>query len=70
MSAQGSMRRFSAILISGALASKVLGFAREVMMAHVLGATLVADSFRTAMAAVPLALNRFRRAFHVKGEVG
>jgi putative peptidoglycan lipid II flippase len=57
MSADRSMRRFSAILISGALASKVLGFAREVMMAHVLGATLVADSFRAAMAAalIPLA---------------
>lgn len=52
MSAHGSMRRFSAILISGALASKVLGFAREVVMAHVLGATLAADGFRAAMAAV------------------
>jgi putative peptidoglycan lipid II flippase len=51
-----SMRRFSAILISGALASKVLGFAREVMMAHVLGASLVADGFRAAMAAVLIPL--------------
>jgi len=56
MSADRSMRRFSAILISGALASKVLGFAREVMMAHVLGATLVADGFRAAMAAVLIPL--------------
>jgi putative peptidoglycan lipid II flippase len=56
MSANRSMRRFSAILISGALASKVLGFAREVMMAHVLGATLVADGFRAAMAAVLIPL--------------
>ena len=51
-----SMRRFSAILISGALASKVLGFAREVMMAHVLGASLVADGFRAALAAVMIPL--------------
>lgn len=53
---QPSMRRFSAILISGALASKVLGFAREVLMAHVLGASLVADGFRAAMAAVLIPL--------------
>ena len=51
-----SMRRFSAILISGALASKVLGCAREVMMAHVLGATLVADGFRAALVAVLIPL--------------
>lgn len=56
MSTNSSMRRFSAILISGALASKVLGFAREVMMAHALGATLVADGFRAAMAAVLIPL--------------
>jgi putative peptidoglycan lipid II flippase len=53
---QRSMRRFSAILISGALASKMLGFAREVLMAHVLGASLVADGFRAAMAAVLIPL--------------
>ncbi len=53
---QQSMRRFSAILISGALASKMLGFAREVLMAHVLGASLVADGFRAAMAAVLIPL--------------
>lgn len=53
---QPSMRRFSAILISGALASKVLGFAREVLMAHVLGASLVADGFRAALAAVMIPL--------------
>jgi putative peptidoglycan lipid II flippase len=50
------MRRFSAILISGALASKVLGFAREVTMAHVLGASMVADGFRAAMVAVLIPL--------------
>ncbi len=53
---QQSMRRFSAILISGALASKLLGFAREVLMAHVLGASLVADGFRAALAAVMIPL--------------
>jgi putative peptidoglycan lipid II flippase len=53
-----SMQRFTAILISGALTSKLLGFGREVLMAHVLGASLVADGFRGALAAVfiPLAL--------------
>ncbi|WP_315744726.1 MULTISPECIES: lipid II flippase MurJ [unclassified Bradyrhizobium] len=49
---QHSLRRFSALLISGALASKLLGFAREVMMAHVLGASLIADGFRSATTAV------------------
>jgi len=53
---QPSVRRFSAILIGGALASKVLGFAREVLMAHVLGASLTADGFRAAMAAVLIPL--------------
>ncbi len=53
---QQSMRRFSAILISGALASKLLGFAREILMAHVLGASLVADGFRAAIAAVLIPL--------------
>jgi len=51
-----SLKRFSALLISGALASKMLGFAREVLMAHVLGASLVADGFRAAMAAVLIPL--------------
>jgi putative peptidoglycan lipid II flippase len=53
---QRSLRRFSALLISGALASKLLGFAREVLMAHVLGASMVADGFRAAMAAVLIPL--------------
>ncbi|CCE11265.1 putative Virulence factor MviN-like protein [Bradyrhizobium sp. STM 3843] len=57
MSASGqSLRRFSALLISGALASKLLGFAREVMMAHVLGASLIADGFRSATTAVLIPL--------------
>lgn len=51
-----SLHLFSIILIGGALASKVLGFAREVMMAHVLGASMLADSFRASMAAVMIPL--------------
>lgn len=51
-----SKRRFTAILISGALASKVLGFAREVLMAQVLGASIVADGFRSATTAVLIPL--------------
>jgi putative peptidoglycan lipid II flippase len=54
--ATSSTRRFTAILISGALASKVLGFGREVLMANVLGASLVADGFRGAVTAVMLPL--------------
>jgi len=53
---QNSTRRFTAILISGALASKVLGFGREILMAHILGASLVADGFRGAITAVMLPL--------------
>ncbi|MEH2471553.1 putative peptidoglycan lipid II flippase [Nitrobacteraceae bacterium AZCC 2161] len=51
-----STRRFTAILITGALASKVLGFGREVLMAKVLGASLVADGFRGATAAILIPL--------------
>jgi putative peptidoglycan lipid II flippase len=51
-----SMRRFTAILISGALTSKLLGFGREILMAQVLGASLVADGFRGAITAVMLPL--------------
>ncbi len=47
-----STGRFVVKLISGALASKLLGFGREIAMAHVLGATLAADGFRGAMTAV------------------
>jgi putative peptidoglycan lipid II flippase len=53
---QSSTRRFTAILISGALASKLLGFGREILMANVLGASLVADGFRSATTAVMLPL--------------
>ena len=53
---QRSLRRFSTLLISRALASKLLGFAREVMMAHVLGASMIADGFRAATVAVLIPL--------------
>ncbi|MDR3460688.1 MAG: lipid II flippase MurJ [Beijerinckiaceae bacterium] len=51
-------RRLAMILMMAAFASKVLGFLREILMAHLLGATLVADSFRGAMTAtlLPLAI--------------
>ena len=55
-SGKTSTRRFTAVLISGALASKMLGFGREVLMAQVLGASLVADGFRGAITAVMLPL--------------
>jgi len=49
-------RRLTAILMGGAIVSKVLAFAREVLMAQVIGASLVADSFRGAVSAVMLPL--------------
>jgi putative peptidoglycan lipid II flippase len=49
-------RRLTAILMGGAIVSKVLAFAREVLMAQVIGASLVADSFRGAVTAVMLPL--------------
>lgn len=53
MTAPGqSTGRFVVKLITGALTSKLLGFGREIMMAHVLGATLAADGFRSAVTAV------------------
>jgi putative peptidoglycan lipid II flippase len=56
MSEPHSTRKFTAILISGALTSKLLGFGREVLMAQVLGASLVSDGFRGANTAVMLPL--------------
>jgi putative peptidoglycan lipid II flippase len=41
-------------LISGALLGKLLGFAREIEMARLLGANIIADSFRGALTAVLL----------------
>ena len=39
-------RRMAALLMLGALASKLLGFAREILMAQVLGASLLADGYQ------------------------
>jgi putative peptidoglycan lipid II flippase len=49
-------RRLTTILMGGAIVSKVLAFAREVLMAQVIGASLVADSFRGAVTAVMMPL--------------
>lgn len=49
-------RRLIAVLMGGALLSKILGFARELLMAQVLGASLVADGFRGALTAILLPL--------------
>jgi putative peptidoglycan lipid II flippase len=51
-----SSRRVAAILMTGALVSKILGFVREILMAKVLGASMAADGFRGAITAVLLPL--------------
>ncbi|CAL8981937.1 hypothetical protein RHODGE_RHODGE_02878 [Rhodoplanes serenus] len=51
-----SRRRMVAGLMGGALVGKLLGFARELTMAQVLGASLVADGFRGALTAILLPL--------------
>ena len=43
-------------LMGGALLGKLLGFAREILMARILGASVVADSFRASITAVQLPL--------------
>jgi putative peptidoglycan lipid II flippase len=51
-----SSRQLVAVLMSGALISKILGFIREILMAQVLGASMAADGFRGAITAVMLPL--------------
>ena len=51
-----SGRRLATLLMGGALLGKILGFVREILMAKVLGASIVADSFRGGMTAVLLPL--------------
>ena len=51
-----SIHHVAALLMSGALASKLLGFGREVLMAQVIGASLIADGFRGAMTAILIPL--------------
>jgi putative peptidoglycan lipid II flippase len=46
--------RLTGSLVSGAALGKLLGFAREVEMARLLGASIVTDSFRGALTAVLL----------------
>ena len=52
-----SGRRLAAILMGGALFSKGLGFVREVLLAFILGTSIVADGFRSALTAVLLPLS-------------
>ncbi len=49
--------RLAAGLVGGALASKLLGLFREILQARLLGATILADSFRGALgvSVVPIA---------------
>jgi len=54
--AAASPKKMAFLLALGALVSKVLGFAREIMMAQILGATLIADSYRGAVAAIIIPL--------------
>jgi putative peptidoglycan lipid II flippase len=51
-----SSRHLAAVLMSGALVSKILGFIREILMAQTLGASMAADGFRGAISAVMLPL--------------
>ena len=51
-----SVSGLTARLMGGALLGKALGFVRELMMAHVLGASLIADGFRGALTGVMLPL--------------
>jgi putative peptidoglycan lipid II flippase len=51
-----SPRKMAVLLAVGALVSKVLGFAREILMAQVLGASLIADGYRGAITALALPL--------------
>lgn len=53
-----SGRKLALLLMAGAIFSKALGFVREISMAHVFGASMVADGFRAAVTGtfLPLAL--------------
>lgn len=47
-------KRMAIVLMAGALASKLLGFAREILMAQIVGVSLVGDAFRGAITSVLL----------------
>ena len=51
-----SARRLAVLLMGGALLSKLLGLAREVLVARAIGASMIADSFRGGLTAVLLPL--------------
>lgn len=51
-----SKKMVAMLLMGGALAGKILGFVREVLMAQIVGVALLADGFRTATTAVLLPL--------------
>jgi len=55
---RNSDRRLVVLLMAGAAASKALGLGREILMAHTLGASMVADAFRIGLTGVimPVAL--------------
>ncbi len=55
-SAAPTFRRMTGRLMGGALLGKVLGFLREIAMAHALGISFVADGFRSSITAVFLPL--------------
>jgi len=47
-----SAQRLAVLLMAGALFSKVLGLVREVLVAHAIGASMIADSFRGGFTAI------------------
>ena len=51
-----SVRRLAMFLVGGALLSKVLGLVREILVAHAIGASVIADSFRGGLTAILLPL--------------
>lgn len=57
-SSMNSGRKLALLLMAGAIFSKALGFVREISMAHVFGASIIADGFRAAVTGsmLPLAL--------------
>jgi len=48
------------LLMAGAVVGKGLGFAREILMAHVLGASVVADAYRAATTGIMMPLAAFQ----------
>lgn len=57
---RGSGSRLVMLLVAGAVVGKGLGFVREIMMAQVFGASLVADAFRAATTGIMMPLAPFQ----------